>query len=186
MAHFMFNGYLKEVSGTDTGFASVVPISGSSKVGIALISSGASVTIEPDTSIATIAQCVAEDKGDVGEGPANVPCVTAFGGETRGGSIEVSFSDGEVFVKSVSVMFGAVVSRTVISAIGAVVFVSKSAIQENSVSSMTEQNAIPVCYLDFGGSPIESSSGPFKILFNGGDVTAEPEIPGTIFRYKQA
>lgn len=180
MALFMFNKYIREVAKETTDFSSIVPVTDSSKLGIALISSSASSTIDANTDMATIAANVAQDVGET-----STPCVSRFGSELHGGSVSISYVNGEVLVQSSSISFGSVPATTTISAIGAVVFVSTNAVVEDSTNSLSDVSSVPVCYMDFGGSAIESSSGPFKVIFSGGDTTTEPETVGTIFKYKQ-
>lgn len=180
MAHFLFNTYMKSATKCSDIFSSA-PISESSKVGIALINN--SDGLDADSTVDNIMSVLSDNGAEKAtKAMTDIEIETNTSGDTLLGSAL------EIHVKSKAVSFGTNPNDTTISAMGAVVYVKKSGNVHEYVDTdfnSDSANTVPVCFLDFGDA-VSASSGPFKVIFNGGSGSGEDEIAGTVFKYKQS
>ena len=79
-------------------------------------------------------------------------------------------------VKSHSIKFGANPAVTTINnVVGAVVFAHSG---DTPPVNPSDNDSIPVCYIDFGGA-VNSKNGPFKVVFKNGIPDQEDSIDDT-------
>ena len=181
MASFFFDKYVKFAGGVGT--ESGIPLTKNSRIGFVLVSA---VPKQEDT-FADMTFCV--DQSQEGNPAAfvkfnDLPNPLTFV-MTSSGPEDPSDEDSErikgyASVKSNAISFGKNPQNTyIVGAMGAVLYVQQGALE----TAPTDSDSTPVCFVDFGDA-VEAKNGPFKVVFNGGDVTTEPETPGTIFKLK--
>ena len=175
MASFVFDKYIQAV-GYTLSTPAVIPVSPSAHLGICLISGR-----DGDTAYT---EDLDKDDDFDGTGPKAKSIASRIAIDEQDGAKAIVAFDmskvkfvpvptdyeqeppvqGYTMIKSHSIKFGASPNNTTIKhVVGAVVFTSTEA----GLTNPTDENAIPVCYLDFGGE-VDSSAGPFKVVFKGG------------------
>lgn len=178
-SHIIFDEYLKGISKNALTPSAIE--TGANNVGVALVGQLDDETITSASTAGDFAAHIVEDTI-----PASpVPCVKAIPANNIELVVSGTGNAMEVKVLASPVSFGANASNTTISdAHGVIVYLKTTGTPTpDSLADFDTDvaNTKMVCYLDFGGSPVSSLQGPFKVTFNGG--TADGETKGTMVSY---
>lgn len=180
MASFLFDKYVSSVGHNETP-AITVPITETSGVGICLIKREENdPELKKNDDFSVISGLIAVNELD-----SNAPAIAELNGQTTIKFVPVPSeydTEGELttrgytMVKSHSIKFGANPAVTTINnVVGAVVFAHSG---DTPPVNPSDNDSIPVCYIDFGGA-VNSKNGPFKVVFKNGIPDQEDSIDDT-------